>query len=347
MNEHIYAIVLAGGKGTRLWPESRRTRPKQFCRLGDSAATMLELTLSRLDGFIPAARRAVVTQQEQYDETVQLLSSGIGGEVIAEPEGRGTLAAASLATLQLAARDPQAVIVSMHCDALIKDVAAWQRAITLAIAAAQRNSLVLLGAKPHYAECGYDYIERGAALSGLTDTYRARFHHRPSADNVKAYVRQDGYFWNSGIFVWRADIFLQELQRTQPQTFTRLSAAVADRNLLPKNYAALETISIDAGIFSVSDRCALVPVDCGWLDIGSWDALAKVFSTDARGNLAFGRTLMQDCRGTTVKTDGVLVATLGLQDVIVVATADAVLVCAKEHAQAVRNLVAHLPEEFV
>ena len=349
MDKHVYAVVLAGGRGTRLWPESRRSRPKQFCRLG-SDKTLLELTLARLDGFIPPARRVVVTQQEQYDVTAQLVgkSTPLAAEIIVEPVGRGTLAAVGLATLQLLARDPHAVIVSLHADAAIKDITAWQRSIEKAVATAAHDCLVLLGARPSYAARNYDYIARGAPLPNLPSVHQARFHYRPTQQEVDTFVQTDGYFWNSGIFIWRAAFFQQELRTTQRRVFDLLTACVAARGkgdsaLLHANYLQLEPLSVDAGLLAASSCCVVLPLDCGWLDIGSWDALAQFFPPDEHGNLVFGDVQLFDCRNTTANSSDLLVAAVGLQDVVIVATADAVLVCSRARAQEVRELVARLP----
>lgn len=355
MDEHVYALVLAGGRGTRLWPESRHMHPKQFCRLvGDK--TLLEMTLARLEGFIPAARRLVVTPQEQYEKTAELLRWGsadvLANEIVVEPEARGTLAAVGLATLQLAARDPQAVVISLHVDAAIKDVAAWQSALVAAVAAARHDYLVLLGAKPYYAATNYDYIARGEAVAGQAELCRAQFHYRPSVAQAQKFLHAGSYFWNSGIFTWRAVFFRQELRAAQPQVEGLLAACVSasgkiNRATLRQNYPQLPELSVDGGILPQCDSCVMLPLDCGWLDIGSWEALAKVFATDKDGNLAFGQVLLRDCRGTTVTTHGLQVAALGVKDIIIVATADAVLVCDKQRAQEVRELVACLPDDIV
>lgn len=354
-DQNVYAVVLAGGSGTRLWPESRRACPKQFCRIG-SDKTMLELTLERLDGCVPASKRVVVTQQAHYRRTVQLVrtdeANALATEIIAEPEGRGTLAAVGLATLQLLARDPKAVVISLHADAFIRDVSALQRALAAAVSVARNNHLVLLGAEPYYAATNYDYVEQGTPLEGLQSVFRARFHYRPTPQQAAEFVQKGGYFWNSGIFVWRAGLFQQELQAAQPHVAGLLSACLSaagdiDREQLNEIYAQLQETSVDGGVVAPSRRSVMLPLDCGWLDIGSWDALAQAFNADEEGNLAFGEVLMRACRGTTVKTSGLQVVTLGLKDMVVVATADAVLVCAKERAQEVRELVACLPDDLV
>ena len=355
MDKHVYALVLAGGQGTRLWPASRHTHPKQFCRIaGDK--TLLEVTLARLEGFIPVAQRLVVTPQAQYEKTAELLrlgsSDALAGEIVVEPEARGTLAAVGLATLSLAARDPQAVVISLHVDAAIKDVAAWQSALTTAVDTARHDYLVLLGAKPYYAATNYDYIARGEAIAGQAELYRAQFHYRPSVAQAQKFLQAGSYFWNSGIFTWRAVFFQQELQAAQPQVADLLAACVSakgkiNRTTLRQNYPQLPELSVDGGILPQCDSCVMLPLDCGWLDIGSWEALAQAFATDKDGNLAFGQVLLRDCQGTTVTTRGLQVAALGVKDIIIVVTADAVLVCDKHRAQEVRELVACLPDDVV
>ena len=351
-DKNVYAVVLAGGRGTRLWPESRRACPKQFCRIG-SDQTLLELTLARLNGLVPVARRVVVTQQAHYERTAQLVRLGeaqaLAATIITEPAPRGTLAAVSLATLQLLARDPQAIIISLHADAFIRDVSALQQALAAAVTVAQRDYIVLLGVKPRTAATHYDYIARGAPLKDLQNVYQARFLHHPTPREAAEFVQADGYFWNSGIFVWRAALFRQELQAVQARVAALLSACLSatgkiDGAKLLRHYAQLEETSVDGAVVALSRRAAVLPLACGWLDIGSWEALAQAFDTDADGNLTFGKVLTRACRGTTVQTRGVQVVTLGLQDVVVVVTADAVLVCAQERAQEVRELVDCLPD---
>lgn len=310
---------------------------------------MLEMTLTRLDGFIPPARRIVVTRQTQV-ASIEKVVADFAAEIVAEPDGRGTLAALGLAAMQLAVRKPQATIISFHADAIISNVQALQDCLSKALQAAPKNFLVTLGIKADYAEAGYDYIARGTLVAGFKDTYRAQLHCRPRLSTIQKFLRTGGYFWNSGIFVWRVESFLQELARLQPKCHALLTSCLTagdiDRDLLTKNYPLLPPTSIDAGILARSERTAVIVGDFGWLDIGSWDALAKVFPLDKDGNLAFGDSLMLDCRGTTVETSGPLVATLGLQNMVVIATADAVLVCPRDRAQEVRQIVERLPQEL-
>lgn len=348
-DENVYAVILAGGSGTRFWPKSRQTVPKQLCRVGSMDKTMLEMTLTRLDGFIPPARRVVVTHQTQATGT-EKIAAGLADEIVVEPDGRGTLVALGLAAMQIAARDPQATLISFHSDAIISDVQELQSCLSKALRAAQKKFLVLLGVKADYAESGYDYIVRGDPIKDLTDTYRARFHYRPSLTTIEKFLQTGRHFWNSGIFVWQVEFFLQELVRLQPECHDLLAACLTagdiDRALLTKNYPLLPAISIDAGVLARSEHTAVIVGDFGWFDVGSWDALAKVFPPDKDGNLAFGDSLMLDCRDTTVETNGPLVATLGLRDMLVIVTADAVLVCPRDRAQEVRRIVKRLPREL-
>ena len=291
-DKHVYVVVLAGGSGTRLWPASRRAHPKQFCRIG-SDKTLLEQTLLRLDGFVPDTQRLVVTQQEQYEHTAQIVQAGdahkMVAEIIAEPEARGTLAAVGLATLALAARDPQAVVISLHADAFIADVPALQRTLAAAVQAARRDHIVLLGCQakllPRHATTT---SSEGAPCPDLAGVHRARFHYRPDPQQAAAYAQRDDYFWNSGIFVWRAELFCQELQAKQPQlaqTFGGLRYRAGAILSVPRCTKTTDRWQcyLSMSFLAQSKCCVMLPVDCGWLDIGSWDALAQAFAPDKDG----------------------------------------------------------------
>jgi mannose-1-phosphate guanylyltransferase/mannose-6-phosphate isomerase len=351
----VYAVILAGGSGTRFWPKSRHLRPKQLCKIGPQPETMLEATLARLDGFIPPERRVIVTHQAQAPATRALV--GRRAVVLAEPEAKNTAAALALAALHIESTakasgttpTPSPIMVSLHADHLIKNEAVFLDALRLAIETARQSYLTLLAIKPEYAETGYGYLEKGAPLPGLAGAFKVQsFREKPALSVAEEYVASGRFFWNAGLFIWRVDVLLDELAKTLPPTVAKLRAAQAaspkgfagdDLGALAAAYKELPKISIDNAVLEVSDKVAAVGADIGWQDVGSWDALARAFPPDADGNLLFGDGVLIDSKATTVDTDGPFVAALGVKDLVVVAASGAVLVCPASRSQDVKKIV--------
>lgn len=343
--DNVYAVILAGGSGTRFWPKSRHLRPKQLSKLGGSPETMIELTLARLDGFIPPERRLIVTHQDQLPLTKEIVGARVAA-VVGEPEAKNTANALALAALEIERRakpgsDP--VMVSLHADHLIQDVPAFLRAIQTAVKLAEMDFLTLLGVVPEYAETGYGYIEQGEPLPGGQKV--KSFREKPERPTAEEYVRSGRFYWNAGLFVWRTGVLLTELERVLKPTVDQLRVAMSGKADLAAVYTALPKISIDHAVLETSQNVAVVPMSVGWQDVGSWDALARGFKPDAQGNLAFGDAALIDTRGTTVDSDGPFVAALGLRDMVVVASGGAVLVCPKDRAQDVKKIVDWLSEK--
>ncbi len=343
---NVYAVVLAGGSGTRFWPKSRHLRPKQLCKLGGQPTTMLELTLARLDGFIPPERRLIVTHKDQVAETRRIAGAACR-YFLAEPEAKNTANALALAAVEIEHLAPGKgpIMVSVHADALIRDVEAFKAAVRIAVAAASTGLLALLGVVPEYAETGYGYIEKGGPLPGVAGASKvASFREKPELQVAEEYVKSGRFYWNAGLFVWRVDVLLEELTRTLKPTVDKLrdlkkAGAARWETDLPAVYRSLPKISIDHAVLETSDRVAVVPAAIGWQDIGSWDALSRGFSPDADGNLSFGDVCLLDTTGTTIDSDGPFVAALGLKDLVVVAAGKAILVCPKDRAQEVKRVV--------
>lgn len=351
----VYVTILAGGSGTRFWPKSRHLTPKQLTRIGGAAKTMLELTLERLDGFIPPERRLIVTHQDQAAKTKAIVGTAVAA-VVAEPQARNTANALALAALQIEAmataagiQDP--VMISLHADHLIRDVPAFLTALDHAVRAARSGWLTLLGITPEYPETGYGYIEQGAPLAGLQQTFAVTsFREKPPLAVAQDFIARGGFLWNAGLFVWKTGVLLGELSERLPATVQGLRGlsrpqsgfTQVDTEAFSKLYAALPKISIDNAVLEVSRKVTVVPATIGWQDIGSWDALDRCFSGDAAGNLVFGDALLIDAKGTTIDTDGTFVAALGVEDLVVVAAHGAVLVCPKARAQDVKLIVERL-----
>lgn len=352
----VFAVILAGGSGTRFWPKSRHHLPKQLCAIGSTKKTMIETTLERLEGFVPAERRLIVTHRDQADATRRIVGRRCP-RIIAEPEARNTAAALALAALEIRAlAEPgiQPIMISLHADHIVTDLGIFRQAILDAVDLARQGRLTLLGIIPRHPETGFGYIEQGSSLS----TTRGRegfnvksFREKPSRDVAAEFVRSGRFYWNAGLFIWRIDTFLAELALHLPVTTSRLELLIDKEKKVPSSietevlaeaYAKLPKISIDHALLEKSRNVAVIPVDFGWQDVGSWSALAECFPSDEQGNLIFGDSLLIDTNRTTIDTDGPLVACLGVSDLVVVAAQGAVLVCAKERAQDVRQIVEEL-----
>ena len=343
-SETCYALVLAGGCGKRLWPRSRRDTPKHLCKIVDEQQTMLELTLARLDGLVPAARRIVVTNVEQADTIRKLVvSKNLAGQVIVEPFGRGTLAPIALTAFHLQHLQPQATLLCFHADAVISNTTELHNCMNLGLQVAAQNHLVLQGAKPTRPETGFDYLAPCQKLADFTDVYHADFLVCSDADTAQEYL-EAGYYWNTGIFTWKVSTFIQELRQHCPAVHDQLASVSSTSELAPV-YEQLPDISVDSGLLHKSKRCVFLPCTYDWMDIGSWQTLDVTRHPDQQGNRKRGEALLLDCKNTTVDAEETYVVAVGLQDMVVVSAGDVVLVCPKEQSQKVREVVARLQAE--
>jgi len=358
---HVYAVILAGGSGTRFWPKSRLKTPKQLCSIGGGKLSMIEKTLNRLDGFIPANRRIIVTHQEQIELTKKIVGNKCK-YLIAEPEAKNTAAALTLAALEIESIHcknctTHPVMVSLHADHIIRNEDEFRDDLSRAINIAEHGYLTLLGVNPAYPETGYGYIECGEALKDTQEESQgfavASFREKPDLETAQQYIKQGNFFWNSGYFIWQTQTLLSELKKYLPNTLNLLSDLTENKtkllseiptSTLASTYNSLQNIAIDPAVLEVSEKVALIKTDFGWYDIGSWDALAKCFDTDKIGNLTMGDSFLVDCQNTTVDSDGPFVACIGLKDMVVVHNKGAILVCPSERAQEVKSVVAYLKE---
>jgi mannose-1-phosphate guanylyltransferase len=353
--KHVYAVILAGGSGTRFWPRSRHLRPKQLCRIGSGESTMIETTLRRIEGFIPSDRRMIVTHQDQLDLTRQVVGPACP-KILAEPEARNTAAALAMAALELLQHDPNAVMVSLHADHVIRNEEQFKQDLLSAIQVAEAGFLTLVGIRPMRPETGYGYIEKGSLLTTPLAGFKVKkFREKPDRATAESYLASGNFLWNSGLFVWKASRIVEEFQQFLPQTVQRLSSLLHEtrarsftdvpRDRLSETYALLQKIAIDNAILEVSQSVAVVESDCGWFDVGSWDSLADCFGADHDGNYLRGDVLLMDTKNCTVDSDGTFVATLGIRDLVVVAQKDAIMVCPKDRAQDVKLIVDELKKQ--
>lgn len=348
MNEHLYAVILAGGSGTRFWPLSRHLYPKQLLRiLGNE--TLIQQTMRRVLGSLPPQRVFIATNPVHLDSIRFQLSEwkdALQDNFILEPEARNTAPAIALAATHLLRRDPEAIMLVLPADHVIKEEKRFQAAVALGAKLASAGHLVTFGIKPSRPETGYGYIQPNPRVSlasrgRLTGYPVARFVEKPDARTAVRYLRDGHYYWNSGIFMWRADIILDELARYQPALAQamRCLAALEASPVWADQYRRLKPISIDEGVMERSSRAAMIAVDFTWSDVGTWGSLEEVARRNDSGNVISGKVVDLDSRNSIIYADQRLVATIGLSDMVVVDTADATLVCPKSRSQDVKKVV--------
>jgi mannose-1-phosphate guanylyltransferase len=350
----LHAIVMAGGSGTRFWPASRAGLPKQLLPLAGDR-TLLEDTVARLDGLAPPDRTMIVTSARLLDavrrQAPQLPEAGLVGE----PCKRDTAPCIGLAALLVSRHDPDATMAVMPSDHVIRPAADFRRAILQAAAMVDRapGRLVTFGVRPTYPAESFGYIQQGEPLPVGPDEAPAhevaRFKEKPPASVAAEYVAAGNYLWNAGIFVWKAATILAALEQRQPECLAHLRRIAAawegpDRDrVFAEEFAAIKGISIDYAVLEHARDVAVIEAPFGWDDLGGWSAVARQRGSDAAGNTAVGRHLGIDSVRTIVHADGDhLIVTLGLEDMLVVHTADATLVANRTHEEAVRKVVAEL-----
>jgi mannose-1-phosphate guanylyltransferase len=356
MANPIYALILAGGSGQRFWPVSRRSRPKQLLRLVGNE-TLLEQTLARLSSFVTVERTLILTNVEQEEAVRELLPNFPQENILAEPAKRDTAAAIALGVGWVAARDHGATMIVLPADHIIKDTAAFQRTLqTAARAAEETGSLVTIGIKPTWACPGFGYIEQGEPVklrkneNGAAVRRVVRFREKPNTELAESFVRQGHFRWNAGMFVWSVPIVLTEFNRHTPELAMFISQIAGTGQFdakLREQFAKLPSISFDYAIMERADRVLVVEAEFDWDDVGSWSAVAKYFQRDEHGNALNCAGAMIDAADNIVfAQDGTTIALLGVRDLIVVRTADALLVCNRHDAEKIKNIVGHVPPEL-
>ena len=346
----IVPVILSGGSGTRLWPLSRESFPKQFWPLV-SDRTMIQETAARAIGPAFAPPMVICNDSHRFVVAEQMRQLGISGSrVVLEPVGRNSAPAIAAAALLVAETDPHAVLWMMAADAAISDTKALEAALAHAVAAAVAGHIVTFGMQPTAPEVGYGYIETGAAMPGLPGVHAiARFVEKPDAATAEAMLQGGRYLWNSGMFVFTAATLIGELERYAPDVLEAVRKAVAARRtdldfirLGEAEFAACPNISLDYAVAERTDRAVVVPASLGWSDVGSWSALWELGAKDAAGNVSSGDVLLEGARNCFVRSDALLTAVVGLEDVIVVVTDDAVLAMHRDRAQDVKKIVDRL-----
>ena len=346
-----YVVIMAGGRGERFWPESRLARPKQLLPIvGDDA--MLAQTIKRLEGLVEARDVFVITNIEQRDAVLQVCPQLDPAKVIGEPIGRDTAAAVGLATVLVRREDADASFAMLPADAVIHDAEGLRATLESAFAAAEANAvLATIGITAAFPATGYGYIQQGDKLNdyaGRTVYNVKRFVEKPDLTTAQRYLDSGDYFWNAGMFVWSVRSIIAELEKSTPSLWAALQAidvglsAGSDLDgLLEVHYPKLEKISVDYAIIEKAANVVMVESGFDWDDVGEWPAVARHYPADAQGNVVRGTAHIEQSSGNIVfsRDEGHLVALLGVEDLIVVKTADATLVCHKDKAQDLKQLV--------
>ncbi|MGZ8744611.1 MAG: mannose-1-phosphate guanylyltransferase [Nocardioides sp.] len=349
--DHFWAVIPAGGAGTRLWPLSRSSSPKFLHDLTGSGRSLLQETHDRL-APLAGDRFVVVTGAAHREAVTAQLSSLAPDAVLAEPSPRDSMAAIGLAAALLELADPEAVMGSFAADHVIADREAFGDAVRLAVAAARQDWLVTLGIEPTFPSSAFGYIQLGAELAGLTGTHAVQaFVEKPSTATAEAYLATGRYRWNAGMFVVRPRVLLDLLAVWHPEFAASLRAIARDRTLLPTLWPTLPRIALDHAIAEPAagaGRVAVVPSSFAWDDIGDFDSLATLLESADEGTMVLGDpslVRLVDATGLVVPRSGRVVAVVGLDDVVVVDTPDALLVTTRARAQEVKQVVAWLKDD--
>jgi len=355
MAEHIYAVIMAGGGGTRLWPVSRRETPKQLLPLLGKE-TLFQSTVSRLEALFPPDHILVVTVAEQARVMQEQVPAIPAANYLIEPAPRGTASVVALAAAVLKKRDPQAVMAIQTADHHIRNQDLFNYLISTALDVADKNYLVTLGITPTFPSTGYGYIQQGDLLEGnyKYPVYTVkRFVEKPNEANAQILLRSGSHSWNSGMFVWQVSTILSEIERQMPELFQSVNR-IADAWGTPEQNSILKTLwkdlknqTIDYGIMENAEHVAVLPAGgLGWSDVGSWDSLFEVLLPDMNGNVATNEAqhLAVDTHNTLVygSSNQRLVVTIGLDDFVVVDAGDVLMICKTDQSQKVRDVVEHL-----
>ena len=364
--DNLYAVIMAGGSGTRFWPLSREAMPKQLLRI-DGGETLIQQTIARVSPLVPADRIYIVTNKN-HAEQIRFQVPEIRKEnYIIEPVAKNTAAAIGLAALRIHHHNPDGVMAVLSADHVIRHRDRFLETLKDANGLTKSGYLVTIGIRPTRPETGYGYIEAGEKLEvrsqetevrrQKTETEGAdapvafrvqRFVEKPDIETARGYVEAGSYYWNSGMFVWRTGVILEEIGRHMAPLYKGLKEIESslgketEESVTGKVFSKLEPISIDYGVMEKSDKVVVIPADLGWNDVGSWTALDEISDRDVNGNVITGNVVDVDSKDSIIYAANRLVATLGLKDTVVVDTEDATLVCRKDRAQDVKKIVAEL-----
>jgi len=349
----IYAVIMAGGVGSRFWPLSRERRPKQLLSIG-ATGTMIQNTVARIAGLVPPEKVFVVTNQKQRDALIDQLPAVPEDHVLVEPVGRNTAPCIGLAALWIQRIDPEALMVVLPADHLIQDGDAFLATLRSAIEVAQEtNGLLTVGIKPTRPETGYGYIqideEQSAPAYRNKGIFRVKtFAEKPTLETAEQFLKSGDFLWNSGMFVWSVSTVLEEIKLHIPDLHEKLQdvglsiGSLVYKKHLETAYGLIRSVSIDYGLMEKARNVYVVRADFGWSDVGSWDEAAKLLPADELGNASKGTVIALNSRNSFVDTGGKTVALVGVENLIVINTEDAILICRKGRTQDVKEVVDYL-----
>ena len=349
MTARIIPLILCGGAGTRLWPASREVRPKQFLPLFGPRSTFQD-TIARVSDPDLFGRAIIVTNVAyRFMVQEQLAEIGSEADILLEPHRRDSGPAIAAGAIFAQSRDADAIVLALAADHVVRDTGAFVEACRQGLAAALTGNIVTFGVTPTRSATEYGYISPGAAIDGAVRK-ALRFVEKPDPETANRYIA-DGYLWNSGNFMFRASTLLDEYRNFDAASVAAVSDAVSGAwldlgftTLAPDAFGRAQAISIDYAVMEKTSRAAVVPMDCGWSDVGSWHAVWELSEKDAQGNAAQGRAVFEDSRNCNVATEGALIALEGVDDLVVIATPDAVLVSRQKDANGLKRLVARLKQ---
>ena len=353
----LVPVVLAGGVGSRLWPMSRSSLPKQFVELGFAEGSLFQNTLSRLQGLVDLSAPLVVCNSDhRFLVAEQLRQLDLEGPtILLEPVGRNTAPAAAMAAFSAVESDAESLLLVLPADHVIQDKQSFHQALGQAVSKASQGKLVTFGIVPDAPETGYGYIEKGEEVADSSAFSVSRFVEKPDSETAQSYLESGSFLWNSGMFMFRADRYLHELKYLAPDIFESCNSAFQalqrgeDFQVIPESiFAECRSESIDYAVMEKTDSAVVIPLDAQWSDLGAWDALWEIQQKDTQGNVFSaegGSITTEDVSGSYIQSHSRLVAAVGLKDIVIVETADAVLVADKARAQSVKEIVDQLHEQ--
>ena len=346
----MHAVIMAGGRGTRFWPRSREKKPKHLLDIVTSR-TIIQETVDRIKPLINPKNILVVTGRKHARELIRQLPEVPAKNIIIEPVGRNTAACIGLAALHIQKKKKNDVMVVLPSDHAIGNPDKYRAVISAAARAAEReNALVTIGIHPDSPQTGFGYLEGGASLGKIAGQEILRvksIREKPDVRKAKAFVKSGNFFWNSGMFVWKASAILNEIEHFLPDLHAGLMTirdslgTASEAKTVSRIYKRLASISIDYGVMEKAKNVFVLPAEFGWSDVGSWDALWSISAKDTRGNAFTGGAdiILEDTENSLVYGSGKLIALVGMNDVIVVETKDAILICKRGHSQDVKKIV--------
>ncbi len=346
----MYAVIMAGGRGTRFWPRSREKKPKHLLDIV-SSRTIIQETVDRIKPLIDPKNILVVTGRKHARELIRQLPEVPAKNIIIEPVGRNTAACIGLAALHIQKKIKDDVMVVLPSDHAIGNPDKYRAVISAAARAAEReNALVTIGIKPDSPQTGFGYLEGGASLGKIAGTEVLRvksIREKPDASQARVFLQSGNFFWNSGMFVWKASAILNEIEHFLPDlhaglmTIRKSLGTASEAKTVSRIYKRLASISIDYGVMEKAKNVFVLPAEFGWSDVGSWDALWGISAKDTRGNAFAGGAdiILEDTDNSLVYGHGKLIALVCMKDVIVVETKDAILICKRGHSQDVKKIV--------